>query len=123
MKYNSSLVTDGTSVNTGHNNSLWKIFQDYRLEKFSETVSLLLTIWCCAHKSSLAWKAASKEIPEIKNMLITLSGISSYFAKSGVRCRELKNNLIVCSFPNIFEIRWSEFTHQLVESILTSWMH
>ena len=56
---------------------------------------------------------------------MALSGISSYFAKSGVRCRELKNiaeynNLIVCSFPKIFEIRWSEFTHQLIESILKS---
>ena len=52
------------------------------------------------------------------------SGISSYFAKSG--CSEFKNiaeynNLIVCSFPKIFEIRWSEFTHQLVEIILKSW--
>ena len=55
-----------------------------------------------------------------------LSDISSYFAKSGIRCRELKNiaefnNLMVCSFPKIFEIRWSEFTHLLVESILKSW--
>ena len=39
-----------------------------------------------------------------------LSGISSYFAKYGFSCRELKNiaeynNLIVCSFQKIFEIR------------------
>ena len=27
MKEVSSLVTDGTYVNTGHNNGLWKIFQ------------------------------------------------------------------------------------------------
>ena len=59
-----------------------------RLKKFSQPVALLLTIWYCSHKSSLAWKVylaiASNEIPEIKNMLMTLSGISSYFAKSGV---------------------------------------
>ena len=70
MKEFSSLVTDGTSVNTEHNNGLWKIFQDCRLEKFSEPVAPLLTIWCCAHKSidlSLAWKASSNEIPEIRN--------------------------------------------------------
>ena len=29
MKDDSSLVTDGTSVDTGHNNGLWKIFQAY----------------------------------------------------------------------------------------------
>ena len=77
------------------------------------------------HKSSLAWKATSNEITEIKNILMTLSGISSYFAKSGVIFRDLQNiaeynNHIVCSFPKIFEIRWSEFTHQLVENILKS---
>ena len=76
--------------------------------------------------SILAWKVASNKIPEIKNMLMTLSGISSHFAKSGVRCRGLKNiaeynNLIVYSFSNIFEIRWGEFTHQLVAIILISW--
>ena len=105
---------------------MFKKFQDYRLEKFSEPVVPLLTIWCCAHTSSLAWKAASNEIPAIKNMLMILSGILSYFAKSGVRCRKLKNiaeynNLIVFSFPKIYEIRWSEFSHQLVESIVKSW--
>ena len=61
MKKVSSFMKDGTSVNTGHNNGLWKIFQDCRLEKFSETVALLLTIWCCAHKSSLAHMEGSKQ--------------------------------------------------------------
>ena len=38
----SSMVTDGTSINIGHNNGLWKIFKYYRLEKFSEPVLLYL---------------------------------------------------------------------------------
>ena len=63
MKEVSSLVTGGTSVNTRYNNGLWKIFQYYRLEKFSEPVDPLLTIYCCAYKSSLAWKVASNKIP------------------------------------------------------------
>ena len=50
IKEVSSLVTDGTSVNTGNNNDLWNIFQDYSYEKFSEPVAPLITIWCCAHK-------------------------------------------------------------------------
>ena len=50
MKEVSSLVIDGTSVNTGNNNGVWKIFQDYRLEKLSEPVAPLFTILCCAHK-------------------------------------------------------------------------
>ena len=44
MKEVSSLVTGGTSVNTGHNYGLWKIFQDYILVTFSEPVAPLLTI-------------------------------------------------------------------------------
>ena len=77
MKEVSLLVPDGTSVNTGHNNGLWKIFQYYRLEKFSEPVygaiAPILTIWCCTYKSNMSWKAASNTIPEIKNMLMTLN--------------------------------------------------
>ena len=65
MKEVSSFVTDGTSVNTGYNNGLWKIFQDYRLEKFSEPVAHLLTIWCCAHKLSLAWKEQAKKYQKL----------------------------------------------------------
>ena len=66
MKEVSSLVADGTSVNIRHNNGLWNIFQEYRLEKFSEYVAPLLAILCFANKSSIAWKAASNVIPEIK---------------------------------------------------------
>ena len=76
MKEVYSFVTDDTSVNTGHNNGLWKIFQYYRVEKFSEPVAHLLIIWYCAHISSMAWKAACNEIGEIKYILMTLSGIS-----------------------------------------------
>ena len=90
MKEVSSLLTDGTSLNTGHNNDLWNIFQEYIFKKFSYPVALL-TIWYCANKPSLSWKAANNEIPEIKNILMPLSGISSHFAKYGFRCRELKN--------------------------------
>ena len=43
------MVGDTTSINIGHNKGLWKIFQDYRLEKFSEPVASLITIWCCAY--------------------------------------------------------------------------
>ena len=39
MKEVSTLVIDGISVNTGNNKGVWKIFQDYRLEKFSEPVA------------------------------------------------------------------------------------
>ena len=74
-----SLVTYGTSVNTGHNNSVWKIFQYYRLEKFREHVAPLLIIWCCTHKSSMAWNsclaAANNEIPVIKNDVLIISSL------------------------------------------------
>ena len=90
MKEGSSLVTGGTYVNTGHTYGLWKIFQDYRLEKFIEPVAppTYNMILCSQFKSGM--KASSNKISEIKKMLMTLSGISPYFAKSGIRYRELK---------------------------------
>ena len=94
MKVVSLLVNNGISVNTGHNNDLWNICQEYILEKFSELVAPLLAIWCCEIKPSLAWKSANNEIPEIKNILMLLSGISLYFAKYRFMCR-FKNTLLI----------------------------
>ena len=68
MKEVSSLVTYGTSVNPRHNNGLWKIFQDYRLEKFSDLVAPLLIIWFCAHKSSLSWKVETMKSKISRNL-------------------------------------------------------
>ena len=61
MKEVSSLMTGGTSVNTGHNNGLWKIFQAYRLEKFNEPVAPLLIIWLYAHTHVKSGMEGSKQ--------------------------------------------------------------
>lgn len=128
----SSIVTDGTSANTGEKGGLWTLFEE-AFKKLTEqerengvTLPPLLKIWCASHRAELAWKEVCKSVPEVQKILKEVSAISSFFHKSGIRTRELKtvalvNNWTLASFPKYFEVRWTEFTFNLINSILTSW--
>lgn len=77
-------------------------------------------------RSQLAWKEVCATVPEIKNIINSASSIASYFHKSGIRTKELKKiakekNWNLVRFPEFFEVRWTEFSYQLVISILKSW--
>lgn len=120
----SSLCTDGTNVNTGENNSLWKLIDEEA--KTAGSKIPLLKIWCAAHRAELAWKSAAAAIPEATRILTVLSSISTYFHYSSLRTAELKkiasdHSLRVLSIPKIFEIRWSQFTFTLLRNVLVSW--
>ena len=91
-----------------------------------EIIPQLLTIWCAAHRSNLAWDAVSASVQEIAHLFQELVAICSYFRRSGLRSRELRdiasqNNFNVMTLPKLFEIRWSEFTYKLINNILCSW--
>lgn len=122
----SSLVTDGASINTGEHKGLWALI-DRDLESTQrEYKQVILKLWCAAHRSDLALKDLSKDVPELSIFLNNMTKISSYFGKSGLRVAALHtiaadNNLPYLRLPRYFEIRWSQFTHQLLFSILTSW--
>lgn len=126
----SSLVTDGASVNTGEEAGLWSIFQKEKenLEKKAGAVKIpLIVIWCAVHRSALAWKSVTDTVLEVSHIIQTMSSISAYFHRSGVRTEELKKTSIehqskLLRFPKYFEVRWSEFTYDLINSILTSWI-
>lgn len=120
----SSIVTDGTNVKTGDKHSLWELFEKETKSTGSEIP--LIKIWCAAHRAELAWKSISKTVPEVNRMLSLLSGMSSHFHYSAMRTAELKQiaadeNLPLLMLPKIFEIRWSQFTFNLVRSVLVSW--
>lgn len=124
LKKVSSICTDGTNVNTGETNSLWTLI-DKEIQSAGSTIPLL-KIWCAAHRAELAWKSTARTVPEIYSTLSILSSVSTYFHYSALRSTELKkiaseNNLRLVNIPKIFEIRWSEFTSQLVRNILVSW--
>lgn len=122
----SSLVTDGASINTGEHKGLWALIdRDLELSQ-REFKQVILKLWCAAHRSDLALKDLSKDVPELSTFLSNMTKISSYFGKSGLRVAALHkiaedNDLPFLRLPRYFEVRWSQFTHQLLSSILTSW--
>lgn len=120
----SSVCTDGTNVNTGETNSLWKLL-DAEIKSSGSKIPLI-KIWCAAHRAELAWKSVAASISEVNRILSVLSNISTYFHYSSLRSAELKkialeNGFKVLNIPKIFEIRWSQFTFTLLRNILVSW--
>lgn len=120
----SSICTDGTNLNIGEKSSLWQLLEE--TVKNSGSLIPLIKIWCCAHRADLVWNDVTKLIKVIHKMLSVLSSIASHFHYSGLRTAELKqiaveNNLELRSLPKLFEVRWTEFTFDLIAAVLTSW--
>lgn len=68
----------------------------------------------------------SESVRELKHIVVELVAISSFFHTSGLRTRKLKSiaeekKLSFMKLPKLFEVRWSEFTYDLLNSILISW--
>jgi hypothetical protein len=124
LKVVNHLSTDGESKNTGHLNGLWKLLDDER-EKLHVSFPLLKSV-CAVHSSANAYKDLCKTVPEIDHLVKTLSGIATFFHTSAKRTTDLekvgeKEGLTVRRIPKYFEVRWSEFTAALLDSILCSW--
>jgi hypothetical protein len=117
-----SIVTDGTNLNTGDRTSLWA-----SLTAEHEAYGLpLVKVLCIAHRPDLAWKAVSDNVSEVKFLFSKMVVIASYFHSSGVRPRELRevaeeNGFQLRELPKLFEVRWSEFNSSLLQSVLVSW--
>lgn len=124
----SSVVTDGASVNIGDKQGLWKLLDDELRETGNEETvhSPLLKVWCVAHRSELAWKTLKKRMPEVETLIAKFSSVASFFRHSGVRTRELKevakkNKCALVHLPKYFEVRFTQFSGELITAILTSW--
>lgn len=88
MTYVSSIVTDGTNVNTGDENSLWKHFEDECLKY--RTVLPLNKFWCSAHRMELVWGDLTSKIKEVKRIIDIFSSVATHFRESAMRTEELK---------------------------------
>lgn len=120
----SSICTDGTNVNSGDEGGIWKLFEDKLLD--IGTAIPLLKIWCAAHRADLAFNALADAVPQSDEIFKTCSHIASHFRKSSVRTNELKEKaatigLKIKSMPKLFEVRWTQFTFQLLRSIANNW--
>lgn len=118
-------MTDGASVNIGERGELWTLFkQKYR--SLEENSIPLITIWCAAHRSNLAWKDTSNLVSEVQHLVLTLTSLSTFFRTSALRSRELENiakvnNCKLLRIPKFFQVRWTEFSFSLVNSVLVFW--
>ena len=123
----SSIVTDGTNMNSGERGGLWTLLEELRQQNVSERHLIpLLKVWCSVHRSQLAWKSITETVSELKILIQDLKGFSTYFHTSGVRTRELKqigdeHKLTVKRFPEHFQIRFTEFLYEMIDSFLSSW--
>ena len=117
------LSTDGENKNTGQHHGLWKLLDDER-EKADVNFPLLKSV-CAVHSTANAYKDLCKSVPEIDHLVNKLSGIAKFFHSSAQRTTELEQiakteDLTVRSIPKYFEVRWSQFTAALLDSILYS---
>lgn len=124
-----SFVTDGASVNVGDRKGLWTLI-DNDLKKFYDgqeaMMQVILKIWCAAHRSDLALKDVTSQFEEFSEIIHILSKIASYFNTSSMRHEELiaiakENNFKLYRIPKYFKVRWSQFTFELLETVLISW--
>lgn len=124
LKKMSSFVTDGAFINTGHRSGLWTRIE--KKAKESGSLLKLLKVWCAAHRNELAWKSVTSSVKEVSGIFRNLVSISSFFQSSGLRTSVLKavakeRDLELMHLPKLFEVRWTEFTFDLLNSILMSW--
>jgi hypothetical protein len=118
-----SLVTDGENKNTGCLSGLWQRLKE---EKKEISNGPLITIWCIGHRVNLGWKATCL-LRIINDLLSNVSNVASYFHQSGEKTRLLEDIAAVKNlnkplhYPQKFEIRWQEFTHNLLYVFLRNW--
>ena len=119
------MSTDGENKNVGQHHGLWRLIDNERQKMKLHHTPVLKSV-CAVHSSALAYKGLCKHIPEISNLVSTLSGLASFFHTSACRTAQLRNaaeerSLTVQRFPKFFEVRWCEFTSSLIDSVLCSW--
>lgn len=120
----SSICTDGTNVNTGEKGGLW-FYVEKRIAETESNIPVT-KIWCVAHRSNLAFTDLSNNNRKVGKVFRILSSIASYFHSSAIRTATLKEiasklDLKYLVMPKLFEIRWTEYTFQLLKAILNNW--
>lgn len=124
LKKMSSFVTDGASINIGEHNGLWRLIRDEA--DAVGAVQRILMIWCAAHRSDLCVKDLGKSVSEVKTAIKMCSKISHFIRNSAVRLVEIKKisaerKVNLHLLPKYYEVRWSQYSLQLIDATLASW--
>jgi hypothetical protein len=106
------ITTDGEAANTGRHAGLWKLLQDAIQRN-------ILTLWCNAHRSDLAFEEIIASVPELRIWLQNLTSVASYFRCSSKRSKllsEFEEN--AKKFPKYHEVRFAQHLLKLVDATL-----
>lgn len=112
------LTTDGESANTGRHGGLWVKMSEY-LERG------ILTFWCVAHRSDLAFESIESSVPEFRHWLADVKSVATYFRASSKRQEDIDS--IAASeghsakhFPRHHEVRFAEHLANVVAAVLSN---
>lgn len=124
LKKMTSIVTDGASINKGEKKGLWTLID--REAAAIGANQKILKIWCAAHRSDLTFKDLKKNVREVPEVMTWTSQIASLFHKSGMRYSELMaiaetKDVKLQRLPRYHEVRWTEYSFNLLNAILNSW--
>ena len=116
----SSIATDGENLNTGDRKSLWQSLEDERLAK---GLPPLLKVWCAVHRSNLCWRTVTMEVREVSVKIMDAKSLACFYHRSGVNTKELQeiSENTMMRFPTYHEVRWAQYVHQLLQSVLHNW--
>lgn len=119
-----SIVTDGENLNMGKLNGLVAKLRELR--NLSRSNLPLMSIWCVAHRTNLAWTSVSK-INIIDKLITRARKLSKHFRDSGKRTNKLQdtatqNGLSTpLRYPRFFAVRWVEYVFNLFYAVLRNW--
>ena len=111
----SSITTDGENAMSGSQSGLW-----VRLQAECK-LNLITQVVCWAQSYSIAFKAVTNTVVEIKILMTDVVSVALYFRVSGKRTQELQNvaselnpPVELLAWPQYKEVRMVEFTAQLL---------
>ncbi|ESN94265.1 hypothetical protein HELRODRAFT_164072 [Helobdella robusta] len=112
------LTTDGENSNTGRHGGLWVKMSEYLGHN-------MLTFWCIAHRSDLAFESVENVVPEFRHWLTDVKNVATYFRGSSYRQEKLHE--IAASlgetakhFPRHHEVRFAEHLANVVLAVLSN---
>ena len=105
-------------------NGLWAKLDVIRKDSGSQLP--LVKLWCACHKSNIAWVSVTKNVAEVQKAIRKATAVLTFFHQHGTRWRELRNvaeenDLHLMKLPCYFEVRWTQYTAQLFQKIISSW--
>jgi hypothetical protein len=125
FRLSSSIVTGGASENTGEHQSLWTLLtkekQDNKLPSMP-----LLKIWCGVHRSQLAFKNVTANVPEVAYLISDCKAVINFNHMSAVRRKAIIVAGIECGsgvveFSSVNDTRFTEYSYAMLSSFLTNY--